>query len=101
MVFDAEDEEEIPEWEVADEKAPSRLEKKWDQSASAPAKKVLCQSCGHEVSDDALLCLYCGQSTGVRAGFLSFIRLWIAKSYIWVLVFLALIVLFLYWSRGG
>lgn len=89
-----EDEDEIPDWEIADEEVPSELEKKWEREEESP-KEVLCRSCGRPVSEGALLCLYCGGSTGVKVGFFSGFRAFCFEKPWGIVIFLTILGLIL------
>jgi len=83
--------EEIPEWEQEDEKPPEHLERKWEAEERGKAAKVVCESCGRHVDASALLCLYCGESTGVRTGIFSQMRHFFLKSPVGFLAFFGIL----------
>ena len=84
-----------------DEDIPPSLEEKWEKEDSLVPLQVVCQSCGQKVSSDALLCLYCGESTGVRAGVFSQLKHYVLRTP-WglagfMLFFLAVVAFFALW----
>jgi len=91
-------EDEFNDWNAPEDDIPSGLSKKWDRADNAPEKKIVCRSCGQEVAEGSLLCLWCGGSTGQRAGLFSTLRYWMSESIVGVAVFflflLAVLLLF-------
>jgi hypothetical protein len=54
-------EEEGPkDWEVRDEEAPERLQKKWEQEEARGPRRTVCPSCKKETSTENLTCIFCG-----------------------------------------
>ena len=99
MSYDEEDE--IPEWEQHDEEVPPSLEKKWKKRGQDGAKKIQCKSCGQEIDDHSLLCLYCGNRTGIKAGFFGALRALLLESWGLVIFLLILFCVILFLSYSG
>ncbi len=74
------DDEEFKEWEFRDQEIPEKLQRKWQAREKAGEGTVRCPACGQHVSENALLCLFCGSATGIRAGVFSHLRYGFAKS---------------------
>jgi len=88
-MFDNDDE--IPEWEMRDEQPPEHLEKKWNKREGEGGKSIVCRSCGKRVSADLLLCLYCGNPTGIKPGVFGHLRSWIFHSPVGAVIFFIII----------
>lgn len=82
---------EIPGWETEDEKVPPSLEKKWAEEEKAEEKAFICRSCGKPVRQRATLCVFCGESTGVRVGLFSHLRGFLTENFLGLIVFLAIL----------
>ena len=54
------DDEEPHDWEIKDEEAPERLQKKWEQEEASGSRPVVCPSCKKETSSENLACVFCG-----------------------------------------
>lgn len=75
------DDDDTPEWEIPEETPPPHLEKKWnEEDASEDLRR--CASCGKFVSANALLCLYCGEKTGLRTGVFGHLKYWLLESWL-------------------
>ena len=65
------------EWEQQEEEVPKRLREQWDQEEVGQRR---CPHCGQLVASDVLLCLFCGESTKLKAGVFAKLRAWVFES---------------------
>ncbi len=85
-------ENEIPDGESEEEKIPPALRRKWDEEEETEEKARLCRSCGKPVRQKALLCVFCGESTGVKVGLFGNLRAFLTENLWGLIVFLAIAV---------
>lgn len=86
--------DEDDEFGIGEEEIPPKLEEKWDRELSG--LKQTCPSCGNEVDAQALLCLYCGNSTGVQTGVFGRLRALLTSGWGGVIFLLLLLVIGLF-----
>ena len=83
-------ENEIPDWNNEEEEIPPALQQKWDEEDEAEEKAWRCRSCGKPVRQRALLCVFCGGSTGVKVGLFGHLRAFLTENLWGVIIFLAI-----------
>ena len=66
MSIDEEDEE-IPDWEIEEEKIPPSLEKRWQEEEKKGLRAGVCR-CGYPFTKDELSCAHCGASVEMAEG---------------------------------
>jgi len=85
------DEEEIPEWEVEDEKIPPSLEEKWRKDEEKGLGASLCKGCGTLLMEDQLSCPVCHRKSEVQAGLVSGMAHWFFKTPWGIVTFLIIL----------
>ena len=83
--------EEVPDWEVEEEKIPERLEKKWQKDEEKGVRAGVCHGCGWPFTQDELSCAHCGAPTNMGEGALVSLKKWFFKTPLGIL---ALIIIF-------
>ena len=89
------EEDEIPDWQREDEKIPPSLERKWEkENFQGPEKEeteLICRSCGNPVRRNVILCLYCGEPTGIKVGLFGHLRAFLLENILGFILFLAIL----------
>ena len=62
----SDDEEEIPDWEIKEEKIPPSLQKRWDRDAQEGLRAGICRKCGAAYTADDLTCRVCEEPVDVK-----------------------------------
>jgi hypothetical protein len=94
------DEDDIPDWEIEDEKIPERLEDKWKKDEEKGLRAGVCRACGWVFTQDELSCAHCGARTEMGAGALVSLKQWLFKTPLGILaVLLIFISLLIYLVR--
>ena len=53
------EDEEVPEWEIEEEKIPPSLQNRWDRDAQKGLQAGMCRKCGATYTADDLTCRVC------------------------------------------
>ena len=64
-------------WEMRDEEAPEKLQRKWAEEEARGREVIVCKNCKKHVTSDSLTCVFCGAATFRDSGLLGRILKWI------------------------
>lgn len=79
-MFEDEEDDEIPEWELQEEKIPASLEKRWRDEEKEGLRAGVCRSCGWTFTKEDLSCRHCGAPTEMPEGFLIALKRFFLKN---------------------